>query len=309
MSEGEEFPFYLDVDIAETKTKTKKENVERRNARPLRKKDKTFEKHDFGDGESGAWDRFYFEKGVKFFKDRHNLRKFFPELMPEDVQMDPSRHHPPLEGHSPDSKLDKYARPSEELLAGKTIVVEVGCGVGNATFPLLRANPNLYAFSFDFSHVAVDFLRASPEYDPRRLHAFVADATVPGCARQVAGEDRADFVTMVWTLSALMPESMENAVKEAKSMLKEGGHVLFRDYAVGDLAQTRKIGDEEASAGLFRRGDGTIAFFFDEHILRSLFESNGFKTESIEYVHRNLENKKQNKVMQRRWIQAKFRKP
>eukprot|EP00188_Purpureofilum_apyrenoidigerum_P002161 Plantae.Rhodophyta-Purpureofilum_apyrenoidigerum.ctg23092.p1 GENE.Plantae.Rhodophyta-Purpureofilum_apyrenoidigerum.ctg23092~~Plantae.Rhodophyta-Purpureofilum_apyrenoidigerum.ctg23092.p1 ORF type:complete len:311 (+),score=57.20 Plantae.Rhodophyta-Purpureofilum_apyrenoidigerum.ctg23092:148-1080(+) len=263
----------------------------------------------FGTGESGAWDRFYFEKGVKFFKDRHNLRKFFPELMPKDVQLDPSRHHPPLRGHSPESKLEKYALPSEEVLAGKTIVVEFGCGVGNATYPLLRANPELYAFSFDFSQVAIDFLRERTEYDPRRLHAFVADATAPGMARQIVGKDRADFVTMVWTLSALTPEMMDSAVQEANSMLKAGGYVLFRDYAVGDLAQVRKIGDEKPSAGLFRRGDGTIAYFFDEHVLRSLFGSNGFETVSVDYVHRNLENRKQSKVMQRKWIQAKFRKP
>mmetsp|Transcript_29341 Transcript_29341/g.71423 ORF Transcript_29341/g.71423 Transcript_29341/m.71423 type:complete len:109 (-) Transcript_29341:329-655(-) len=86
------------------------------------------------------WDRFYAQK--RGYKDRHNLRAAFPELMTDEVRADPKKWHPPLE-----------MRPGDEVPGpkqGMTVVLEVGAGVGNACFPLLRANANLFCYAFDW---------------------------------------------------------------------------------------------------------------------------------------------------------------
>ena len=42
------------------------------------------------------WDRFYAQKGVRFYKDRHWLRRELLELMPPAVRDDPMRWCAPL---------------------------------------------------------------------------------------------------------------------------------------------------------------------------------------------------------------------
>jgi methyltransferase-like protein 6 len=60
-------------------------------------------------------------------------------------------------------------------------------------------------------------------------------------------------------LSAVSPAKMAEVIINLKQVLKPGGHVLVRDYAMGDLAQerlTRK--DQKISENFFARGDGTV---------------------------------------------------
>lgn len=80
------------------------------------------------EAQSEAWDRFYSEKGIKFFKDRHNLRRFFSELMPESVRENPGGFHQRLERDGGDS-IDEKLPPRDEMLTGMTVVIEFGCGV------------------------------------------------------------------------------------------------------------------------------------------------------------------------------------
>lgn len=56
------------------------------------------------------------------------------------------------------------------------MLVEAGCGTGASVYPLLRANPALFAYAFDVSAAAVGHLVASPEYAARRVSAAVHDA-------------------------------------------------------------------------------------------------------------------------------------
>ena len=47
-------------------------------------------------GDDELWDHFYSQKGVRFYKDRHWLRRELLELMPPAVRDDPMRWCAPL---------------------------------------------------------------------------------------------------------------------------------------------------------------------------------------------------------------------
>ena len=73
---------------------------------------------------NNAWELFYKTHGTKFFRDRHYLKKSFEKdlILTSDDETSSSR-----DGDD----------ESKEVL-------EIGVGVGNALFPLLLANPNVY---------------------------------------------------------------------------------------------------------------------------------------------------------------------
>lgn len=54
----------------------------------------------------------------------------------------------------------------------------------------------------------------------------------------------------------------------ASVLKRDGGRVLFRDYAAGDMAQARlqdrPVGLRRIRGSFFARGDGTCSYFFDE---------------------------------------------
>nr|GMC53080.1 putative methyltransferase [Ipomoea batatas] len=101
-----------------------------------------------------------------------------------------------------------------------------------------------------------------------------------------------------------MPLVIQNLGK----ILKPDGYVLFRDYAIGDLAQERFISKEQKiSENFYVRGDGTRAFYFSDEFLINLFKENGFDTEEHALCFKQVENRSREIVMNRRWVQAVFR--
>ena len=92
--------------------------------------------------------------------------------------------------------------------------------------------------------------------------------------------------------------------------MKPGGVILFRDYAVGDLAQQRFDGKEQAPQKLeenfYVRSDGTRAYYFSEEYLMDLMARNGFETRECKIVEKTIENRKRKCEMKRLWIQGKF---
>ncbi|KAI8464188.1 MAG: hypothetical protein J3K34DRAFT_526399 [Monoraphidium minutum] len=231
------------------------------------------------ENEAGAfWDHFYRRNGDKFFRDRHYLDKEWPTL-----------------------------------LEGPLVVLEVGCGVGNTVFPLLEANPQITVYACDFSPRAVQIVQQHPAYASGRATAFVADMARDALAAP-AGPVPAgsvDFATLVFALSALAPAAMPAALRSVAAALRPGaGRVLFRDYARGDLAESRLAGAAEGKRlrdGLYVRGDGTLCYYFDNDGLKALFAAAGFECEALEVHDRLIENRGSGVSMRRRWVQAVFR--
>ncbi len=95
-------------------------------------------------------------------------------------------------------------------------------------------------------------------------------------------------------------------------VLKPGGVLLFRDYCVGDMAQLRfdkkEAGTQKIEENFYVRSDGTRSYYFDEEQLQSLMKRHGLEMVECRVVERTVENVKLKLQMERRWLQAKFRK-
>ena len=182
------------------------------------------------------WDIFYKEHETRFFKDRHYLqRDFAPELAP-------ALHRP-------------------------VFLMEFGCGVGNALFPLVHRLPHLYVCGFDLSSRAISLACANELVESTdRVHLFVFDGTVGALpafadprapADKVARMDRGelprpsspwlhgrvalqngfDLALMLFMLSAVAPDQMASSFRTAASVLRPGG--MVRDLLSWDLFRNR----------------------------------------------------------------------
>ncbi|XP_010472647.1 PREDICTED: uncharacterized protein LOC104752253 isoform X1 [Camelina sativa] len=220
------------------------------------------------------WDIFYKHHGDRFFKDRHYL----------------------------DKEWNSYFSVS-----GKRVILEVGCGAGNTIFPLIATYPDIFVYACDFSPRAVELVKAHDEYTVTRVCAFACDLTGDGLDNHISPSS-VDIVTMIFVLSAVSPEKMPLVLQNIRKVLKPNGCILFRDYAVGDLAQERFSGkDQKISENFYVRGDGTRAFYFSNEFLESLFSEQGFEVEELDVCCKQVENRSRELVMNRRWVQATFR--
>ncbi|PKA51033.1 hypothetical protein AXF42_Ash007690 [Apostasia shenzhenica] len=219
------------------------------------------------------WDLFYKRHKNKFFKDRHYL----------------------------DKEWGGYFEEGKEL-----VVFEAGCGAGNTIYPIISTYEGVTVHACDFSPRAIDLVKAHDNFRDDKINAFVCD---------LSAQDLNDFipsssvkiVTMVFVLSAVAPEKMLSVLHNIRKVLMPNGHVLFRDYALGDLAQERfAFKDQQISENFYVRGDGTRAYYFSEEFLTNLFKEGGFFVKDIGICNKLVENRSMDLVMNRRWIQAVF---
>lgn len=232
------------------------------------------------------WDAFYGAHGDKFFKDRQWIVSEFPELLPF---------------------LNR-----ESLMTCK--ILEVGCGVGNAIAHIvaLNQNPNLHIYGCDLSSNAIDTLTKRTIYEKHKnnLTVFQADIQKDFDRLTQMGVDKEslDFITIIFTLSALKPENMKSTIERLASLLKPGGMILFRDYAKYDLTQLRFKGKAYLSDNYYVRADGTTTYFFTKSHVENLFKSAGLTEVELKTDNRLLVNRLKSLKMCRCWIQAKYRK-
>ncbi|XP_039047321.1 uncharacterized methyltransferase C3H7.11-like [Hibiscus syriacus] len=147
------------------------------------------------------WDQFYRRYQDKFFKDRNYL----------------------------DKEWDQYFSRS-----GRKVILEVGCGVGNDVFPLNVTYPEIFVYACDFSQRAINLVKAHKYFDETRVSAFVCDLATDDLSEHISLAS-VNVVTMIFVLSVVSPEKMPLVLQNIKKILKPNGHVLFRDYVVGDL--------------------------------------------------------------------------
>ncbi|KAL2539116.1 S-adenosyl-L-methionine-dependent methyltransferase superfamily protein [Abeliophyllum distichum] len=227
-----------------------------------------------------CWDKFYKRHQNKFFKDRHYLEKDW----------------------------GKYFSDTDDDVNAK-VLLEVGCGAGNSIFPLIAAYPKLFVHACDFSSQAVTLVKSHSNFTEDRINVFLCDAANDDLAETVLPSS-VDVVTLIFMLSAVSPNKMLLVVQNLKKVLKPNGHILLRDYAVGDSAQVNlENKNQMISDNFYFRGDGTCSFYFSEDFLSSLFVRAGFNMVDINTYCRQMENRLHNITVQRRWIRAIFSKP
>ncbi|XP_029190571.2 tRNA N(3)-methylcytidine methyltransferase METTL2-like isoform X2 [Acropora muricata] len=189
-------------------------------------------------------------------------------------------------------------------------ILEVGCGVGNTVFPILEANkdPDLFIYCCDFSLNAIRLVKEHPDYNPERCHAFVCNITDKALVFPFPDESL-DIVILIFVLSAIHPDRMQDVINRLSQLLKPGGLILFRDYGRYDMAQLRFKKGKCLAENFYVRGDGTRVYFFTPDELSRIFQTAGLLEEQ-NYVDRRLQvNRGRQLKMYRIWVQCKYRKP
>ncbi|KAI8846614.1 S-adenosyl-L-methionine-dependent methyltransferase, partial [Chytridium lagenaria] len=218
------------------------------------------------------WDNFYKRNTTNFFKDRHWT-----------------------------------AREFEELAAGETKKV---CGMRSGEifiWPLLEGNPNLYIYACDFSKKAIEFVKSHQSYDEARCKGFVCDLTKDPLVDSIEKES-VDIVSAIFCLSAIPPEKLQDAFKNIASAMKPGATLLMRDYGVMDQAELRFKPGRMIRPHFYARQDGTFSVYFSLEFLGKLVEEAGFEIEDHRYVTKTIENRKLELVMERVWVQGRYKK-
>ncbi|XP_027169709.1 uncharacterized methyltransferase C3H7.11-like isoform X1 [Coffea eugenioides] len=227
------------------------------------------------------WDKFYHRHKNKFFKDRHYLQKDWGQYFC-------------------DNDINDTNSPKRK------VVLEVGCGAGNTIFPLIAAYPNIFVHACDFSPQAVSLVKSHASFNNGCVNAFVCDVAKDDLCINIKPSS-VDIVTLIFVLSAVAPSKMTLVLQNLKRVLKPDGHILLRDYALGDSAQVKlQNRNQIIDDNYCFRGDGTCAFYFSEDFLSSLFERAGFSIVDISTYCRKIENRSKNIEISRRWIRAIF---
>ncbi|WVZ62850.1 hypothetical protein U9M48_012545 [Paspalum notatum var. saurae] len=246
---------------------------------------------------SEAWRCFHRRHASgKFFKERRYLLKEFPEL--------------------PNSK--ECAK-----------ILEVGCGNGSTAVSILRSNESISVFACDCSkdtlEKANEIISNTKGIDVKdRFRPFLMDVSkenfpdwlfCKACRNPSHHKLRKehpvflrenqccvggmDFVTMIFTLSAIPFTLMPTAIEQCVSVLKPGGLLLFRDYGLYDMTMLRFLPHQRVGFREYMRSDGTLSYFFTLDTVRELFLAAGLIELELEYCCVKSVNRKNGKKMQR----------
>ncbi|KAK9292016.1 hypothetical protein L1049_019969 [Liquidambar formosana] len=270
--------------------------------------------------DSEAWTMFHTRHSTgKFFKERRYLLKEFPELI----------------SCGECSKVLEVGcgngSTALPILRGRKNIIVYACDC--STEALERAKEMIDAVNVDlFKH------RFHPFYCdfsvtgfPKWLACDSCRANIPqkgqGCISDVKENDGqhlndmslltesnfcisgVDFVTLIFTLSAVPLNRMPTAVRECFSVLKPGGLLLFRDYGLYDMTMLRFEPEKRVGFREYMRSDGTRSYFFCLDTVRDLFVGAGFIELELEYCCVKSVNRRNGKSMRRVWVHGKFQKP
>uniref|UniRef100_A0A6A7FQ43 Methyltransferase-like protein 6 n=2 Tax=Hirondellea gigas TaxID=1518452 RepID=A0A6A7FQ43_9CRUS len=115
-----------------------------------------------------------------------------------------------------------------------------------------------------------------------------------------------DLITCIFVLSAVSPEEHCSVALNLARVSKPGTVLLFRDYAVNDMAMVRFKPGAKISDRFYVRQDGTRAYYFTSEELTALMSAAGFVCTESRYIHRRTMNIKEGVDAARVFLQAKF---
>ena len=221
------------------------------------------------------WEKFYKFNKTNFFQDRHYILKEFIEL-------------------------NNDIRPSISLL-------DMGCGVGNSFYPLIKVKNNLIVYAFDFSNRAINNAKTHKLYEKNKDRIFLKNLDL---VKDEIDYPSCDYGILMFVLSAINPEYHEKIIEKISNKINKDGIVFFRDYAKYDMAQIRfaQRKKNKVNENLYMRKDKTLSYFFEQKEIENLFNKYNFQTIDSKLVSRVIENRKENKKMNRLWLQIKFKK-
>lgn len=226
------------------------------------------------------WNDFYKRNETRFFKDRHYLQQDFPEI-----------HALAARCHKAGSRFR---------------MLECGCGVGNALYPLVARYRCLDVVALDLSSRAIDLVKEHFLFGTGQVSAHVCNAVKDALPPEA---DHLDLALMLFMLSALAPDEMPAAVTAVAARLKPGGVLMVRDYGRYDYAQLRFAGKHKIGENLYVRQDSTRAYFFDTDDLRRLATQAGLRVLECRFLCREYTNRREGSGLARVWVHARFQKP
>lgn len=185
-------------------------------------------------------------------------------------------------------------------------VLEMGCGSGNALFNLPEGAAHVVGVDFAPSSVAA--ARSDPRFDPARMHVAVGDIT-RGLSH-VVSPGTVDVVTLIFVLGSIPPADMGAALHTARSCLRPGGLLYFRDHARDDTVEHKAATAEGkwcAEDGVVVRKDKTLLHFFDVAASERLFADAGFEALGTHIEQREVTNRKLAVTFHRRFVVGVFR--
>ena len=235
-----------------------------------------------------------------------------------------AHYHTNIRNYHDRRYLQNEFAPLAALLAADSkraaVLLETGCGAGNAVLPLLAATRRLRVLACDISAAAVDLVRercARGSLGPPALLPLCGTLAPTRCCPTRCPPAASTSYSAYQGVSALPPDRLATAFANLYACLAPGGALLLRDYGRRDLKQLKFARANGARAGCgwrradewYVRGDGTTVVFFSEVRLRELATAAGFEVESLAEDHRLVVNRATQTKMRRVWVCNVFRKP
>ncbi|KAL3838128.1 hypothetical protein ACJIZ3_022719 [Penstemon smallii] len=277
---------------------------------------------------SEAWDKFHARHSTgKFFKERRYLLKEFPELACCNKDYAKVLEVGCGNGSTALPLLRYYVKliddiPLQNLKHGRRYftrglenIVLYACDCSNealertkelinATIPISAKN-RFRPFQCDFSTTDFPSWLAYPVSD----HSHKINDLNPFCSDENNCIGGVDFVTLIFTLSALPLDKMAEGIARCFAVLKPGGLLLFRDYGLYDMTMLRFEAEQRVGYREYLRSDGTCSYFFCLDTVRNLTSAAGFNEVELEYCCVKSLNRRNGKTMKRVWVHGKFQKP
>ncbi|XP_053992267.1 tRNA N(3)-methylcytidine methyltransferase METTL6-like isoform X2 [Hylaeus volcanicus] len=271
------------------------------------------------------WNLFFKRNKNNFFKDRLWIQHEFTDLtVPKTC--------------SPNSQQKLCTSTQCQHCSSTCFILDVGCGVGNAIIPILEKNPQAHASCFDCSPYAIELLKkrwssivsnytATCDSDKSSSqNNLLQNSTSPSLGTLFCAEAfdilsgpipqhfylpvGTDYVLLLFVLSALPPTSFHTVLNTIKNVVRPGGIIFFRDYALFDMTQIRFAKSKQAQlrSNFYVRQDSTLAYYFTREVFNLFCNDGNFECLENTYILKQMKNRKTEQVLKRIWIQAKFKK-